>query len=101
MPSPEGVRGGMKKISMELSYTYLEKGIILCFFKDATLGNVREARNFIVITRKPEPRRHDISILVLDTVDDKVDLWDNIISQVKMQYGDNLVALLDAKGTKI
>ena len=86
---------------LNIDYSVLSKGVILIFDQNVYLSNVRTARDFRVVVKKPTPMVHNVSVVILNEVNDVDINWNDIISQIKMQYGDNLVALLDADGNKI
>ncbi len=79
-------------------FSNLDKGIILLFEPRAEFTNVREVRNFKVITKKPKLQERHISVVVLNNTTPDTINWDEIITQVKSQYNENLLVLSDLEG---
>jgi len=79
-------------------FSNLDKGIILLFEPRAEFTNVREVRNFKVITKKPKLQERHISVVVLNNTTPDTINWDEIINQVKSQYNENLLVLSDLEG---
>lgn len=86
---------------LNIDYSVLEKGIILLFDQEMYLSNVRTSRDYKVVVKDPSPQVHNISVVILNDVNDVDIKWDDIISEIKRQYGDNLIDLLDSDGNKI
>ena len=74
----------------------LDKGVVVICDNGAYLMDVREKRDFTIIVKKPEPQSHNITVVIQNSAG--VIQWDEIISQIKNIYGDNLSSLLDSDG---
>lgn len=83
---------------LSIDYSCLGKGIILIFDQNVSLSNVHTARDFRVVVKKPTPMVHNVSVVILTEVNDSYINWQDIISEIKLQYGENLMALLDSDG---
>ena len=83
---------------LSIDYSCLGKGIILIFDQNVYLSNVRTARDFRVVAKRPTPMEHNVSVIILTEVNDSDINWQDIISEIKRQYGENLMALLDSDG---
>ena len=86
---------------LNIDYSVLDKGIILIFDQKMYLSNVRTSRDYKVVVKAPSPQVHNISVVILNDVNDVDIKWEDIISEIKRQYGANLIALLDSDGNKI
>lgn len=86
---------------LKIDYSVLNKGIILIFDQNVYLSNVRTARDFRVVVKKPTPMVHNVSVVILNELKDAEINWQEIISEIKRQYGENLVALLDSDGNNL
>ena len=86
---------------LKIDYSVLNKGIILIFDQNVYPSNVRTARDFRVVVKKPTPMVHNVSVVILNELKDAEINWQEIISEIKRQYGENLVALLDSDGNNL
>ena len=86
---------------LKIDYSVLNKGIILIFDQNVYLSNVRTARDFRVVVKEPTPMVHNVSVVILNELKDAEINWQEIISEIKRQYGENLVALLDSDGNNL
>ena len=73
----------------------LENSIFVVDEGNAYLKDVREKRDFTVVVKNPQPQSHTITVVILNNA--QATNWDNIISQIKERYGDNLSSLLDSE----
>lgn len=83
---------------LQIDFSNLDKGIILLFEPNVCLENIREVRNFKVITKRPKLQERHISVVVLNNATPDTINWDDIITQVKSQYNENLLVLSDLEG---
>ncbi len=84
----------------------IEKGAIVVDTHDIIFDinntNVISVEKYIVLTKKPEPAVHNVSLMITDEkwLNNKVN-HDALIRILKNSYNGNLVALLDMDGNKI
>ena len=83
-----------------IDFSNLGKGIVMVF-EPGLFERVQEVRNFQIVTKMPEWKEHYISVVVLDNANPKSVNWDNIITQVKEQYNDNLVSISEFKDNQL
>lgn len=83
-----------------IDFSNLGKGIVMVF-EPGLFERVQEVRNFQVVTKMPEWKERYISVVVLDNANLKSVNWDNIITQVKEQYNDNLVSISEFKDNQL
>jgi hypothetical protein len=55
---------------LKIDYSVLDKGIILIFDQNVYLSNVRTARDFRVVVKKPTPMVHNVSVVILNELKD-------------------------------